>query len=261
MINSTANRQVKNVIALKKGARARRDAHLYVVEGPRMCAEIPLGQAEAVYISESFAKRPEAKAFAESGNAATVSDDVFRVMADTQNPQGILALVRQASYTIDDLFPGGSDAALILILEHVQDPGNLGTIVRSAEGAGVSGIVMDDKTADIYSPKVIRSTMGSIFRVPFIRTAGLSDDVKYLRSRGVNIFAADVRGAADYDKADYTKSSAFMIGNEAAGLSDEMLALCDERVRIPILGKVESLNAAVAASILAFEAAAQRRDA
>ncbi len=258
MISSTANRQVKNVTALRKKPRARRECGLFVVEGPRMCAEIPSGRTESLYVSESFAERPEAGPFLQKRYTEIVSDEVFRSMADTQNPQGILALVRQAEYRLDDLFPDGSEA-LILILEHVQDPGNLGTIVRSAEGAGVSGIIMDEGTADIYSPKVIRSTMGSIFRVPFIRSADLAADIHSLSSRRIRLFAADVRGEEDYDRADYTHGSAFMIGNEAAGLSGEMLSLSDVRIRIPILGKVESLNAAVASSILVFEAARQRR--
>ncbi len=225
-----------------------------------MCAEIPPGSITALYLSEGFSARPEAERFLKRTDAEIVSDEVFRTMADTLNPQGVLALVRQYHYTPNDLFPDEGEAALILILEHLQDPGNLGTIVRSAEGAGVSGILMDEKTADIYSPKVIRSTMGSIFRVPFVRTEDLEGDVRRLSQRGVKIYAADLKGDKIYDEPDYTGPCAYCIGNEAAGLDEALLSLTDERVRIPTLGKVESLNAAMACGVLIFEAARQRRE-
>ena len=146
-----------------------------------------------------------------------------------------------------------------MFLETIQDPGNLGTILRAGEGAGITGIVMDSGTVDIYSPKVIRSTMGSVFRVPFYRTDDLPAVLAEAGKAGIRLAAAHLQGSVEYDTEDYTGPVGFLIGNEAAGLSRRAAAMADVRVRIPMLGRVESLNAAVAASVLMYEAARQRR--
>ena len=293
MITSTANSQVKQTAALVKKAKYRNDLGLFVVEGPRMFGELPKDRVACVYVTECFLREPEHRAMMEGvKRVEEVSEDVLKAMSDTQTPQGVLALARQYEYRLEDILgmspqrkknpayiPGragagaaagnaGDSAAgqkakarsvLLLILEAVQDPGNLGTILRAGEGAGVTGVIMDSKTADIYNPKVIRSTMGSVFRVPFVRTESLSEAIAEVKGRGVRLYAAHLKGKKNYDRADYTGDTGFLIGNEAAGLSDETSSLADDYIRIPMLGKVESLNAAVAASILMFEAARQRR--
>ena len=147
----------------------------------------------------------------------------------------------------------------IIVLDHLQDPGNLGTIFRTAEGAGVTGIIMNQESVDIYNPKTIRSTMGSIYRMPFCYTADLADAVRFLKAKGVRTYAAHLEGICDYDKEDYQKPCAFLIGNEGNGLTQEIAELADTYIKIPMKGEVESLNAAIAASVLMFEAARQRR--
>ena len=132
-------------------------------------------------------------------------------------------------------------------------------MVRAGEGAGVSGIIMSENTVDIYNPKVIRSTMGSIFRVPFIYVKDLKEVIDKLNSKGIAVYASSLEGAMEYDRLDYKKDIAFIIGNEAAGISKEILDITDKKIKIPMLGEVESLNAAVAGSILMYEAARQRR--
>ena len=180
-------------------------------------------------------------------------------MSDTQTPQGVLALVRQFSYGMDELLKSDRPAHL-MVLENLQDPGNLGTILRAGEGAGVTGVVMDANTADIYNPKVIRSTMGSVLRMPFVYAEDLHETLETLKQKKVRLFAAHLKGKNAYDLEDYTGDTAFLIGNEANGLTDETAAMADTYVRIPMEGRVESLNAAVAASVLMFEAARQRRN-
>lgn len=147
-----------------------------------------------------------------------------------------------------------------MILETVQDPGNLGTILRAGEGAGITGVLMDENTADIYNPKVIRSTMGSIYRVPFVTAAQLPQALSSLKKQGIRLFAAHLDGKQDYDQADYKGNTGFLIGNESRGLSEETAALADTLIKIPMEGNVESLNAAVAASVLMFESSRQRRN-
>ena len=187
----------------------------------------------------------------------TVTDDVMKSMSDTQTPQGILCVVKQPSCVIEDIM-GNKKSHLLLILEGLQDPGNLGTIFRTSEAAGVTGIIMSRDTVDIYNPKTIRSTMGSIYRVPFIYSEDLYTDLDKLRTHGISVYAAYLTGSVSYDKCDYRSDTAFLIGNEGNGLSDKALSHSDTRVRIPMEGRVESLNAAVSAAVLMYEAHRQR---
>jgi TrmH family RNA methyltransferase len=258
MITSSANAKVKNVMNLVKKAKARKLSGLFVAEGLRIFREIPRDMIDSLFVSEGFLKAESHRKMVEGHPCEVVSDEVFNAMSDTQTPQGILALVRQFSYKMEDLQTKGSPAFL-MILESIQDPGNLGTIIRAGEGAGVTGVIMDDATADIYNPKVIRSTMGSVCRVPFVYTNDLPGTLKNLKTQGVRLYAAHLEGRNNYEKEDYTVDTGFLIGNEGNGLTEETSALADALVKIPMMGKVESLNAAVAASILMFEAARQRR--
>ena len=148
---------------------------------------------------------------------------------------------------------------LFLILENLQDPGNLGTIMRTAEGAGASGIIMSSDTVDIYNPKTIRSTMGSIYRVPFFYAEDIRETVRQIQQKGIGIYAAHLHGEKYYDEYDYRRPAAFLIGNEGNGLTEETAKLADTCIRIPMAGQLESLNAAVASALLMYEAARQRR--
>lgn len=263
MISSTSNKQVKYVNALVKKAKTRREEDLFVVEGIRMFEELPKERVSSVYVSSGFLKTADnKKLLAGFSRVEEVSNDVFESMSDTRTPQGILALVRQYHYSLKEVLEAGDKAGkkpLLMVLEHLQDPGNLGTILRAGEGAGVTGIIMDEETADIYNPKVIRSTMGSVFRVPFVYVNSLSEVLPVLKRAGIAVYAAHLEGSLSYDEEDYTKGTAFLIGNEAAGLSTEAARLSDTLIRVPMEGKVESLNAAVASAVLMFEAARQRR--
>jgi len=259
MISSTKNEQVKAVVELKKKAKARDEAGLFVVEGVRMVSELPADRTKRLYVSESFLKNPDSlKLLERFSDYEEVSDQVFSHMSDTQTPQGVLALVRQYEYGLSDIL-SGETAAHVMVLESLQDPGNLGTIVRAGEGAGITGVIMSRDTVDIYNPKVIRSTMGSVFRVPFFYTDDIFETVGLLKERGVRLFAAHLEGRNNYEEEDYTGNTGFLIGNEGNGLTDALSAMADTWVKIPMAGKVESLNAAVAASVLMFETARQRR--
>lgn len=258
VISSIHSRQVKYVRQLMNKSKVRRTEGLFVVEGIRMFSEIPRLDVEKVYVSESFLKVHKMQDLLPGFCCETVTDSVMAAMSDTKTPQGILALVRQKQYTLEAMMkaPG---AAHLLLLERLQDPGNLGTILRSGEGAGITGMIMDQDTADIYNPKVIRSTMGSVFRVPFLYVNDLSEVCIKLKNKGIAFYAAHLEGRVNYDEMNFTGPCGFMIGNEASGLSAELAGLADAYVKIPMAGKVESLNAAVAASVLMFETARQRR--
>ena len=147
----------------------------------------------------------------------------------------------------------------MLITENVQDPGNLGTMFRTAEGAGVTGILMSKNTVDVFNPKTIRSTMGSVYRMPFLYTEDIKESVELLKRQGISCYAAHLKGKDFYEKSDYTQPTAFLIGNEGNGLSEELADTADTYIKIPMGGKLESLNAAMAAGILMYEANRQRR--
>lgn len=278
MITSTSNAQIKELAKLQKKSRLRDERRIFLVEGPRMVEEIPKERIERLYISESFERKNPAYIKDLGVSAEVLSDTVFSYVSDTKNPQGILAIVKRLEYTMEDIL--GKSASKceeksgekeknpenhqirvphVIVLDNLQDPGNLGTIFRTAEAAGATGILLSSDSVDVYNPKVIRSTMGAVFRMPFFYVKDLPAAVKSLSSQGIRTYAAHLNGKNAYDEEDYTKGCAFLIGNEGNGLRDEVSECADCLIRIPMCGKAESLNAAVAAAVLMFEAGRQRR--
>ena len=263
MITSTSSSQVKHVVNLQKKAKLRKEEKQFVVEGVKMVSEAPADRLVKVYVSETF--KADNEEFLERMNYDSigkdvleiVTDNVFMRMADTQTPQGIMAVVRMTDTDLEGILSDKHNP-LLLIIENIQDPGNLGTIVRMAEGAGVTGIIMSSNTVDIYNPKTIRSTMGSLYRVPVIYVDDICEAADVCKSKGVTVYAAHLKGTDNYNKKDYTNPTAFMIGNEGNGLTDKLADKADEYVRIPMQGEVESLNAAIACTILTYEAVRQR---
>ena len=256
MITSSANQQMKHLSQLMKKAKERKKEQAFVVEGIKMFQEAPKDAVLSVYVSESFLKKPEHESCLQGYAHEVVSDSVFREISDTQTPQGILAIVRMPRYDLSDLLQGAHTH--LLILESVQDPGNLGTMVRTGEGAGITGIIMNKTTVDLFNPKTIRSTMGSIYRVPYLITEDLPDLLHALQKEGVELYAAHLKGNTYYDAFDFTGACGFLIGNEGNGLSDEIAERADSYLKIPMEGKVESLNAAVSAALLMYECKRQR---
>lgn len=267
MITSTSNGRIRHLAELMTRSRTRDDESVFVCEGIRMFEEAPVRSIKEVYIEdkvydemeESFLKTPSnrlGRAFSKvrelegSGvSVEKVSDSVIKKLSDTKTPQGVIFVLEMIRHTYEDLGPGN-----ILILENIQDPGNLGTMIRTAEGAGAGGVIMTKGTVDIYNPKTIRSTMGSMFRVPFIYTDDIGGIIDRLKKDGVKVYAASLEGRRYYDETDYEGRSAFLIGNEGNGLSEEICALADELIKIPMEGELESLNAAVSAAILIYNA-------
>lgn len=256
MITSRQNQQMKRIMLLEKKAGARREQGLFVAEGKKMFSEAPRDWLRGVYVSERFLRDPGAGKMLSGVEYEVVADTVFEQISDTVTPQGIISLVQMPRYQLSGLLRG--ERTHLLILEGIQDPGNLGTMLRTAEGAGVTGVIVNRTTADLFAPKTIRSTMGSIYRMPYFIAENLAETVRKIQEQGVRIFAAHLSGERQYDRADYTKATAFLIGSEGSGLSEEISALSDERLRIPMEGAVESLNAAVSAALLMYEAKRQR---
>ena len=256
MITSASNQKIKNLINIIQKSKARREQDVFITEGVKMFQEAPMDKIVEVYVAESFYETGTAREKIQQCGYEILSDELFKKVSDTQTPQGILCVMKQYHYELEDLFQ--KENPLFLILEDIQDPGNLGTMIRTAEGASVDGIIMTKGTVDIYNPKTIRSTMGSVYRMPYIYTDDLLGVMKQLQEKQVKLYAAHLKGNQFYHQLDYKGATAFLIGNEGNGLKDETADAADVYMKIPMEGKVESLNAAVASVILMYEAARQR---
>ncbi|HBA63150.1 MAG TPA: 23S rRNA (guanosine(2251)-2'-O)-methyltransferase RlmB [Lachnospiraceae bacterium] len=257
MITSTGNAQVKYLQQLQKKGKLRDEEGVFLIEGLRMFEETPAERIRKAYVSETFYQKQRKIVEEKQVSAEILSDSVFERVSATKTPQGILCIVTRREWTKEEIL--GAEHPFLMILDNLQDPGNLGTILRTAEGAGVTGILMSKDCVDIYNPKVIRSTMGSIYRMPFIYLENLEEFLPELKEYGITSYAAHLEGEHFYDEENYTDGCAFLIGNEGNGLRAEVTAKADRRIRIPMHGQVESLNAAMAAGILMYEVCRQRR--
>lgn len=222
-----------------------------------MFREAARDEIREIYMTEQIMQKEQlSECFSWGIPCELVSEEIFAKMSDTKTPQGILCVMECKHYNLDEALQ--EKAGLWVVLEDLQDPGNLGTIFRTGEGAGISGVIMSRGTVDIYNPKSIRSTMGSIYRVPFFYIEDMPQLFDKLHANGIKSYAAHLKGQKSYDKIDYTGKTAFLIGNEGNGLTEQTAAMASEYLRIPMEGEVESLNAAMACGILMYEAHRQR---
>lgn len=267
MITSASNVQIKKVQQILKKAKVRREEQVFAVEGIKMFHEVPKSRLQKVYLSQSFSEREECgKLLLEKGISVEetefieiVEDKIFKSISDTVTPQGILCLVKMEKFSLSEILHR-KENPLFMILEDLQDPGNLGTILRTGEGAGVTGVIMSRTSVDVFNPKVIRSTMGSIYRIPVIYVNSIEEEaLPLLKENGITTYAGHLKGKNNYDEESYIGGTAFLIGNEGNGLSAHLTEQADTLIKIPMNGNVESLNAAMASGILMYEAYRQRR--
>jgi len=256
LITSLANEKVKLARSLHH-RRGREKERLFIVEGVRLCEEVlraGVTPALLFYTPEVAAEERGMRllqAFADVGRRGlAVSEEIMRAISDTQTPQGLLAVA--------PILGKPPKEGLLLIVDRLRDPGNLGTILRSAWAAGVGQVVTTKGTVDIYSPKVVRGAMGAHFHLSLAPDKRWKKIEPLLEER--QVLLADARGEVAYHEVDWSLPSALIIGGEAEGASEEARRLAHKRVYIPMPGGAESLNAAVAASIMLFEAARQQTD-
>ena len=248
----------------KKAARV--ESGLFLLEGPQAVAEALRFRADLVV--ELFATPSALDRYPDIAEAAEnagvdleyVTEEVIDSMADTVTPQGFVAVCHQFPTALKDIFAAGP--RLVAILEEVRDPGNAGTIVRAADAAGADAVIFSGRTVDLYNPKVVRSSTGSIFHLPVAVGAGLDNVLERARAAGLTVLGADVKGedllTARNDGV-LAQPTAWLFGNEAHGLTDEQLALTDRVVTVPIYGHAESMNLATAASVCLYESAFAQR--
>ena len=261
MITSVANARVKQVVQWQTKAKERKKDNVFLAEGMKMFEEAPVNRVREVYVEEAFFEKLDRVSSIykklQKTNYETVSTEVFKKMSDTQTPQGILTILERPKYQFEELLK--VENPLFVVLEDLQDPGNLGTIIRTGEGAGVTAVLMSKNTVDIFNPKTIRATMGSIYRVPFLYVDDVEDTIKSLHNANVKTYAAHLAGEDYYDSFSFKEGTAFLIGNEGNGLKKSTADAASAYLKIPMEGQVESLNAAIATSLLMYEAHRQRK--
>lgn len=255
MITAKDNELVKNVVKLMGSAKYRRESGRFAAEGVRLCVDGALSGAEIVcFLYTETAQKKYAEEFETVRRAAkraeAVSESVFKKMADTASPQGFLCVFTALDkhHNLCTINKQGRYAAL----ENIQDPSNLGTILRTAEALGTDGVILSADCCDVYAPKVVRGSMGAVFRVPIIITEDFTSAMRSLRDNGVMTYASTPHEAEDIRKIDFSQGGVMLIGNEGNGLRKETIAVCSRSVRIEMKGRAESLNAAAAAAILLY---------
>lgn len=256
-VTSKDNQWVKEWRRLNDSAKYRRESGLFAIEGARLCADamrsnVPL-QA-VLYTASALAVYSNVvePLLAASEVAVEISPELSRYMGDTMNPQGVFCIAKMLdnSLIIDKINIIGTYSAL----EDIQDPGNMGTIIRTAEALGLDGIFLSDGCCDIYNPKVLRASMGGVFRMPLMRVGDMAQAVVALQEKGLTAFACVVDASATPITAvDMGEGAVALIGNEGNGLRAETVAACKHSVTIPMAGRAESLNASMAAGIILWE--------
>lgn len=261
MLDNPRSPRVRSVAKLAKRP-ARQETGLFLLEGPQAVSEAL--QFRPDLILELYATPTALERYTDIGAAATdvglevefVTEQVLESMADTVTPQGFIAVAQQFPTSIKDIFAG--EPQLVVILEEVRDPGNLGTIIRAADAAGADAVVLSGRTVDLYNPKVVRSTTGSLFHLPVAVGVELPAVLERARAAGLQTLAADIKGEdllVARSEGVLARPTAWVFGNEARGLTDEHLELVDRAVTVPIYGRAESMNLATAASVCVFESA------
>ena len=257
MIKDISNSIQKEVKSLHR-KKSRDEKGLFFIEGLRFVNEA-LGEnidIKYIVVSETFISENDiSQLLNRKIDIYLASDKIVKELSDTDTPQGIIGVVPYLQ--LQNLGQEQKTYETYLLLDAIQDPGNMGTIIRTADAVNIDKIVLSKGCVDIYNPKVLRSTMGSIFRVSIVRVDNLKDYIVTLKHQNFKVLAAHLAGKENYFDVDLTGNTAIVIGNEANGICDEVSCVCDKLIKIPMLGKIESLNAGVSASIILYEALRQ----
>lgn len=261
IITSTTNQSVKNAKRVRDG----KDRAMIFIEGSRLFEEaLSSGLTFAnTYVTERFYESNESSF--KGGKASLpkpimVSESVLRAMAETPSPQGVIAIANRPAFSLSDIernLNRRGKLRVVLYLHNISNPANLGAIVRTAEAAGIAGIITSEGSADAFSPASLRGSMGSAFRLPIVEKIDMSAAFELANENQMTIASVDIKGDKSYSEADWTKPRMLVFGAEAHGLPDEILGRADEILTIEMTKPVESLNLAVSCGIILFEAKRQ----
>ena len=249
IITSRDNPNVKRIAKLTKRDNARCEGVIYL-EGTRLCEEALASGQTPIEVIVSEDRLNWAKEFTPGTEPFILSKDVFKKISQTVNPQGVALIIKEPSISSD--IPRKADGKdIYVVLENTQDPGNLGTIIRTADAFGLTAVIVSPTTCDPYNDKVIRATMGSVWHIPVVRKT-MDECFEFFNKENIDTLAMHLQGN-ELGAGDLKLPCAYFIGNEGDGLTDETTKKCTKLVKIPMKGKAESLNAAVAASLIGFE--------
>jgi TrmH family RNA methyltransferase len=259
LIQDPSQAEIKGVAKLTK-KEARSETGLFLLEGPQGLKEALERPKliEKLFATESFEEKyPDLISRARDSRVSVnlVSDSVLKELSDTTTPQGVVAVCQQFHVSLDDVI--ASKPTLVAFLAQIRDPGNAGTVLRAADAAGADAVIFSKGSVDIYNPKVVRSTTGSMFHLPFVIEAEIQSSLEKFKQAGLSVLAADVAGdsLSTILSTDLAKPTMWLFGNEAWGLEPEVSALADKLVQVPIFGAAESLNLATAASVCMYASA------
>jgi len=259
VIQDPSQAEIKGVAKLTK-KEARSETGLFLLEGPQGLKEALERPKliEKLFATENFEEKyPELISRARESRVTVniVSESVLKELSDTTTPQGVVAICQQFHVSIEDVI--ASKPKLVAFLAQIRDPGNAGTVLRAADAAGADAVVFSKGSVDIYNPKVVRSTTGSMFHLPFVIDAEIRPSLEKFKQAGLSVLAADVAGKSlsTIDSEELAKPTLWLFGNEAWGLEPEVSALADKLVQVPIFGAAESLNLATAASVCMYASA------
>lgn len=263
MISSSKNPEVKYLRSLEL-KKYREQEKVFVLEGIRIIEDALKDGADFVQVFHApmLEANPRGMELLHTLKSRGVSeillaDRLFTEVAGTETPQGLLAILRQPEYAVTDLFAQKSLYPHIIMLNSIQDPGNLGTILRTAAGAGWAGAVVTKGTVDLYNPKSLRATMGALYKLPICHLEDTPAFINVAREAGYQLVAADISGQKWHFEVDFTSPVLLVVGNEGNGIEREILAAADELIKIPMAPGAESLNVAIAAGVLIFEGVRQ----
>ena len=261
-ITSAQNPKIKDFLALQEKSRLRREKGLFVVEGRREllhCLEAGFSP-RTIFVCEEILGAGEMEAvLGAAGEGCTVfsvSANVYDRMAYRSGTEGVTAIMQARNLRLEQL-RFRNEEPLIVVVEAVEKPGNLGAILRSADAAGADAVIVCDPLTDLYNPNLIRASIGAVFSVPVV-AASSAETIEWLRSRGVTIYTAQLQDSSWYYDCDMKKATAIVMGTEATGLTGIWREAANRHIRIPMLGKLDSLNVSVSAAVLLFEAVRQR---
>ena len=256
MITSTQNPRIKHLLELEQKSQLRRKEGVFVLEGHREvehCLEAGFCVRTA-FVCEAVGGADVR--LPQDTEVVDVSQHVYERIAYRGGTEGIVAVVEARQLTLSDLHL--SDAPLIVVLESVEKPGNLGAVLRSADAAGADAVVVCDPLTDLYNPNLIRSAIGAVFTVPCVACTS-QECIAFLREKGIQVLTAQLQDSAPYYDTPMTGPTAIVMGTEATGLTEQWRQAADRHIRIPMLGRLDSLNVSVSAAILLFEAVRQRQ--
>ncbi|CAM1366408.1 rRNA methyltransferase [Tenacibaculum litoreum] len=258
-ISSTQNAYIKELLKLQEKSRERKKKGLFLVEGQREISLVVKGGYEIdtlLFVADMFTEESVNKILNKAANSIEITKEVYQKLAYRDTTEGIIAVVKAKNFDLDAI-EFNTSTPLVLVMEGIEKPGNIGAMLRTADAANVDAVFIANPKTDLFNPNIIRSSVGCVFTNQ-IATGTSEDIIAYLQEHNIHIYSATLQNSNEYHKNDYTKATALVVGTEATGLTQIWRDQATQNINIPMQGEIDSMNVSVAAAILTFEAKRQR---